>query len=217
MALTNIHFDLFGAPVLTLPPRQRRVATIRQAKVRPRPVVEESINLDLFQELFESLKKPLLPENVELPADFASDIVGVSLIDDEDAESSLDLASIPYEAWGKPWVTDENGHKWSREGLLFLQVRLFWRSIEELTLINNEQEKWSCLRWIFRPAYWKHYMYDERIGRSRCLAVHERDEPFSFHNCCIAARVDAETVREGVSRNVPADVIKAVERVCRFD
>jgi hypothetical protein len=89
--------------------------------------------------------------------------------------------------------------------------------MEELALNNNEQEKWSVLRWIFRPAIWKHYVYDKRIGRSHCFEVHERDETFSFHNCCIAARVDEDTVREGVRRNIPVEVVKAVEKVCSFD
>lgn len=83
------------------------------------------------------------------------------------------------------------------EKLPFTQVRVFWRSMEELVLNNNEQEKLSVRpKWIFRPARYKRYIYDKRIGRSHCLEVHEREEPFTFHNCCIAARVDEEGVRE---------------------
>lgn len=213
--LTN--FDLFGQPVLQMPQRVRQTGQpARRAKSVQAPL-DTSSNLDLFQDLLEYLKSPLLPEKVKLPTEFASDVGRVAVIEDDDEESRIDLTPTPYEAWGEAWVSDVNGHKWSREGLLFTQVRLFWRSLEELTLINNEQEKWSVLRWLFRPAYWKHYVYDQRIGRSRCFEVHERDEPFSFHNCCIAARMDADVVREGVRRNIPADVIKAVERVCSFD
>jgi len=29
--------------------------------------------------------------------------------------------------------------------------------------------------------------------------------------------VDEDTVREGVRRNIPVEVVKAVEKVCKFD
>lgn len=222
MSLTN--FDLFGYPIApqviapqVIPRRRDASLAVKRAKLARH--LESSNNLVLFDELLEFLKAPLLKQ-IDMDATLASDVGTVGVIDFDDdgnTQDSDEAIVIPYEAWGKAWLTDSNGLAWSEEGLLFTQVRLFWRSMEELSLNNNEQEKWSVLRWIFRPAIWKHYMYDKRIGHSHCYEVHERDETFSFHNCCMAARVDAETVREGVRRNIPAEVIKAVEKVCTFD
>lgn len=221
MSLTN--FDLFGHPVAVpqnVTPPRRRVVSQAAKRAKLARHLEKSNNLVLFDELLDFLKAPLLKQQIDMDATFASDVgtVGVIEVDEDgnthDADSAL---VIPYEAWGEEWVTDSSGLAWSKEGLLFTQVRLFWRSMEELALSNNEQEKWSVLRWMFRPAIWKHYVYDKRIGRSHCFEVHERDETFSFHNCCIAARVDEDTVREGVRRNIPAEVVKAVEKVCKFD
>lgn len=218
--LTNL--DLFGHPVASSQsvvshPVRRRVVSPEAKRAKLLRHLEQSNNLVLFDELLDYLKAPLL-RNTQLPTEYASDVGKVAVFDeDEDEEIRAESVQIPYEAWGEAWVTDDKGLNWSTEGLLFTQVRLFWRSMEELALSNNEQEKWSVLRWIFRPAIWKHYVYDKRIGRSHCFEVHERDEPFSFHNCCIAARMEADVVREGVRRNVPVEVIKAVERVCKFD
>ncbi len=218
MSLTN--FDLFGHPVasprsVVSPPDRRRLFSQEAKRAKLVRHLEQSNNLVLFDEMLDYLKVPLL-RNTQLPTEYASDVGKVAVVED-DEEASAETVQIPYEAWGDVWVTDAKGHHWSKEGLLFTQVRLFWRSMEELALSNNAQEKWSVLRWIFRPAIWKHYVYDKRIGKSHCFEVHERDEPFTFHNCCIAAIMDAEVVREGVRRNVPAEVIKAVERVCKFD
>ena len=222
MLLTD--FDLFGHPVASSqaidPPVRRRAVSQAAKRAKLARHLEQSNNLVLFDELLDFLKAPLLKNTVELDATFASDVGTVAVIeaDEEGCSQDADEAiAIPYEAWGTAWVKDANGLAWSKEGLLFTQVRLFWRSMEELALNNNEQEKWSVLRWIFRPAIWKHYVYDKRIGKSHCMEVHERDEPFSFHNCCIAARVDGDVVREGVRRNIPVEVIKAVEKVCSFD
>ena len=221
MSLTN--FDLFGHPVAVpqnVTPPRRRVVSQAAKRAKLARHLEKSNNLVLFDELLDFLKAPLLKQQIDMDATFASDVgtVGVIEVDEDGSTQDSDEAIvIPYEAWGESWVTDSNGLSWSKEGLLFTQVRLFWRSMEELALNNNEQEKWSVLRWIFRPAIWKHYVYDKRIGRSHCFEVHERDETFSFHNCCIAARVDEDTVREGVRRNIPVEVVKAVEKVCKFD
>ena len=220
MLLTD--FDLFGHPVatpqaVTPQPVRRRVVSQEAKRAKLIRHLESSSNLVLFDELLDFLKAPLLKNYVDLDANYASDVGTVAVIEvDEDGDAEVDVA-IPYEKWGEAWVTDSNDLAWSKEALMFTQVRLFWRSMEELALNNNEQEKWSVLRWIFRPAIWKHYVYDKRIGKSHCLEVHERDEPFSFHNCCIAARVDGDVVREGVRRNIPVEVVKAVERVCSFD
>jgi len=222
MLLTD--FDLFGHPVASSqaidPPVRRRAVSQAAKRAKLARHLEQSNNLVLFDELLYFLKAPLLKNTVELDATFASDVDTVAVIEaDEDgcSQDADEAIAIPNEAWGTAWVKDANGLAWSKEGLLFTQVRLFWRSMEELALNNNEQEKWSVLRWIFRPAIWKHYVYDKRIGKSHCMEVHERDEPFSFHNCCIAARVDGDVVREGVRRNIPVEVIKAVEKVCSFD
>lgn len=172
-------------------------------------------NYVLFDELFELLKCPIL-KSFEVPTEYSSDVNGVAVVefDDDETESTL---QIPYESWGTPWVVDEKGFNWSHESLLFLQARLFWRSVEELALNNNEQEKWSVLRWVFRPAIWKHYVFDKKRGKSLCLPVHERNDPFSYHNCCMSARMDEELVRQGIRRNIPVEIYKAVEDVCTFD
>ena len=170
----------------------------------------------IYSPLLDLLRSPLCP-NIIVPKAYVSDVSGVDVVEVDSSEMEGADVSIPYDAWGQPWVEDQNGLCWSEEGLLVLQVKLFWRSLEELALNNNELEKWSVLKWIFRPTVWKHYQWDKTTGSSRCFPSHERDDPFSFHNCCIAARVDADGVREGVRRNTPADIIKAVEKVCTFD
>lgn len=169
----------------------------------------------LFEEVFELLKAPII-NSFRVPHSFASDVRGVDVIDFDEEETETPI-EIPYLSWGSPWIVDTNGFKWSCESMMFLQIRLFWRSVEELTLNNNEQEKWSVLRWIFRPAIWKHYVFDKKLGKSLCFPVHENDDPFSYHNCCISARVDEDRVREGVRRNIPVEIYKAVEDVCTFD
>src|SRR5574338_1605141 len=219
MALTDS--DMFGHPValprsISHPVRRREVSPENKRSKLLRHLSQSS-NLVLFDELLDYLKAPLLKQ-AELPEEYSSDIGKVVVAEeDEDEESRAASVQVPYDPWGNAWVVDRHGLGWSHAGLVYTQVRLFWRSMEELALSNNEQEKWSVLRWIFRPAIWKYYVYNKLSGTSRCLEVHERDEPFSFHNCCIAARMDEDAVREGVRRNVPAEVVKAVEKVCKFD
>ena len=217
--------DLFGHPVV-LPqsvtghtPVRRRVSDEVQPETKRKKLlrkIEQSGNLVLFDALFQMLKSPLV-HALAVPQGYASDIADCAVVDHDD-EDSFDLnIAIPYAAWGKPVVEDKWGNKWSEDGLLFTQIRLFWRSFEELALNNNEQEKWSVLKWIFRPAIWKHYVYDQRRGKSHCLEVHERDDPFSFHNCCLAVRMEEELLRDGVSRNIPVEVLNAVRAVSKFD
>lgn len=170
----------------------------------------------IYFPLYDLLQKPLCP-NVNIPNAYKSDVAGVGVIDAIDGDDDADEIEIPYVPWGQAWFADNKGLNWSKEGLLLLQVKLFWRSLDELALSNNELEKWSVLKWVFRPTVWKHYVFDRKIGKSHCFPVHERDDPFSFHNCCIAARVLADVIREGVRRNVPVEVIKAVDKVCTFD
>ena len=222
MLLTD--FDLFGHPVASSqaidPPVRRRSVSQAAKRAKLARHLEQSNNLVLFDELLDFLKAPLLKNTVELDATFASDVGTVAVIEaDEDgcSQDADEAIAIPYEAWGTAWVKDANGLAWSKEGLLFTQVRLFWRSMEELALSNNANEKWDVLKWIFRPAIWKHYVYEQSKGKSQCFEVHERDDPFSFHNCCMSACMDGDVIQEGVRRNIPEHLIKAVEKVCTFD
>ena len=221
MSLTN--FDLFGHPVAVpqnVTPPRRRVVSQAAKRAKLARHLENSNNLVLFDELLDFLKAPLLKQQIDMDATFASDVgtVGVIEVDEDGNTQDADAALvIPYEAWGEEWVTDSNGLAWSKEGLLFTQVRLFWRSMEELALSNNANEKWDVLKWIFRPAIWKHYVYEKSKGKSQCFEVHERDDPFSFHNCCMSACMDGDVIQEGVRRNIPEHLIKAVDKVCKFD
>lgn len=178
--------------------------------------VFEILKAPIYSALYELLKAPLCP-NVYVPSEYRSDVKGVAVIDEMDGDEAAVGIQIPYVPWGQPWFEDNKGLPWSKDGLLCLQIKLFWRSLDELALSNNELEKWSVLRWIFRPTIWKHYIYKKEEGKSVCFPNHERDDPFSFHNCCIAARMLADVVRDGVRRNVSAEVIKAVDKVCTFD
>ena len=151
MLLTD--FDLFGHPVASSqaidPPVRRRAVSQAAKRAKLARHLEQSNNLVLFDELLDFLKAPLLKNTVELDATFASDVGTVAVIEaDEDgcSQDADEAIAIPYEAWGTAWVKDANGLAWSKEGLLFTQVRLFWRSMEELALNNNEQDKWSVLR-----------------------------------------------------------------------
>lgn len=214
LATNHVHTDLFGMPIRV--DTADRPARRRQKKLQDR--LAHSSNLVLFEELLNQLKKPLFKTKSAIPQEFHSDVGSVApKEEDSEVESDASAVEIPFEPWGAAFVTDDKGLQWSKESLIFTQVRLFWRSMEELALNNNEQEKWSVLRWIFRPAFWNYYVYDKRIGKSRCFRVHERDETFSFHNCCMASMMNADVVREGVRRHMTDDMIKAVERVCTFD
>lgn len=193
---------------------------------------DEKATLELFDEVIAHLKlapihSPVLDYlnalvgplcEVFVPTAYRSDVAGVTVVENDalDNEEAAVSVIVERDAWGEVWIEDSNGMEWSHESLLFLQNRLFWRSIEELALSNNEHDKWSVLCWIFRPPIWKHYVYDKAIGRSHCFPVHQRDQPFSFHNCCISACMDADLVREGVRRQLSEDILKAVEKVCSF-
>ena len=224
MQLTN--FDLFGHPVVvpntSNPPVRRRVVSEEAKRAKLIRHLEQNNNFLLFEELLDFLKAPLLTA-AKLPNEYASDVGQVAVVEEEDRskaeieEARAATIEIPYEPWGESWVVDAKGLHWSREALLFTQVRLFWRSMEELALSNNANEKWDVLKWIFRPAIWKHYVYEQSKGKSQCFEVHERDDPFSFHNCCMSACMDGDVIQEGVRRNIPEHLIKAVEKVCMFD
>ena len=189
--------------------RERRASRALQAHLR-------QPNLVLFDEVLAFLAAPLVAWTV--PAEYRTDCLSVPAhpqsSTEEQAPSDAD-PPIADDPWGPAWITDRLGQGWSKASIDFLQVRLFWRSLEELALSNNEHEKWSVLKWMYRPAIWRYYVWDRRIQRSHALLVHEADEPFTFHNCCIAARMDEDVIREGVRRHCPADLIEAVARVVR--
>ena len=214
--------DLFGEPVpdlrlsrVTLLQHRRTVSPEAQRK-RALRRYEESGNLLLFGEILDYLRAPLFTGSALAPQ-ILSDRADVMLVPDAGDEVNGEMdPDIPYESWGGVWVQDRNNLKWSRKGILFLQNQVFWESMEELSLHNNEHEKWSVLKWIFYPAVIKQYIFDERIGKSHCLFTHERDHPFSFHNCCIAARMDEDELRDGVRRNIPAEIYEAVNKVVTY-
>lgn len=214
-----MHTDLFGHPIeVMLPvievdkPRPRR----KNPEAARRKALREELKNPtflLFEEVLEYLRRPILPIDI-IPEEFRSDLAGVVAADEEETET-VDYSKLilPYEAWGEVWFVDKNGLSWSRNGCSYLQNRIFWRSMEEMTLKNNDEDKWSVLKWVFSPAIVRHYVWIKKIGASRYFDVHERDYTFSFHNCAMAARIEKDAIREGFSRNLPADLIKAVLRV----
>lgn len=230
--------DLFGAPIevaqsVKQPIKTQTLDDLAALKLKKQQQqlkkyqkhIESSQNLVLFDEVLAFLRAPLL--QVTIPAEYRSDCGEVPVVEEEQQEGVEEQEVdplIPYASWGRPWVvhnypsrSDEGRCSqllgWSKDALLFLQVRLFWRSMEELGNSNNELEKWSVLKWMYRPAIRKEFVFDARVGKSHCLQWHERDETFSFHNCCIAARMEEDLIREGVRRNIPVQIIEAVERV----
>ena len=216
--------DLFGLeielPSVSHPPSAKRLDAARKAQAARRLKAQQySNNLDLFEDLLEFLRAPLFNRSA-LPADYRSDRALVEFVpDDEIGAASIDqadLTEIPYVGWGVPVVTDRHGLSWSHDGLIALQCNLFWESMEEMTLSNNEQEKWSVLKWVFQPAWVKRYVWDVRQGGSHCLATHERDHPFSFSNCAMASRIDADIIRDGFRRNLPGAVLDAVTRLVTY-
>lgn len=204
--------DLFGhefvMPALAPaePPRKPR-------KFKPKPKTSAA-QLDLFEQALEALKGQMLL-SFDMP-DFVSDCRGVTPAAEEEGEAIEATPEIPYVSWGKPWFADRSGMVWSGEALVYLAQRLLWRSLEELALTDNEHDKWSCLKWIFKPALRKEYVYDKKLGRSQVFTVHENDEPFSFHNCCLLTGMDEDEIRQGVRRVLPAVVVEAVEQVCKY-
>jgi hypothetical protein len=230
--------DLFGGPTVhveqsaasrrahaapKMTEEQRRLAAFKAARTKKLKDIEASPQLSICDEVIEHLRRPILSfadipsEYLRMKGCFRSDKSEVPLLEETGDEIDPDVVlTLPYEAWGPEWVQDGNGLKWSKEGVTFLQNQVFWESLEELRLHNNEPEKWSVLKWIFQPAVVKQYIYDVRIGRSHCLATHERDHPFSFHNCAMAARMEPDAVRAGVRRNVAVELYQAVIRVVTY-
>lgn len=163
----------------------------------------------LFDEVLAYLRQPLFTLGREARK---SDWVGVAEEEPENEAADPWERAIPCEPWGEPWVTDKQGHAYSTDAIAFLMAKIFWSSMDEMSGVENGEQKLDVLKWVFKPSVRKTYVYDARIGKSHCLQWHERDETFSFHNCCMAARVDEEEIRNGFRRNIPAEIIQAVER-----
>jgi hypothetical protein len=187
-----LQFDLFGLVDVRIPKPcpSVRVRTRRRAFI---PKGSADLTLDLFE--FSNIPGWNLPPHLQEVED----------------EEEIDV-DIPYVPSGNIFVQTHQGLKWSREGIIDLQIHLFHRSMEELGNKNNDLDRWSTLRWIFAPAI-QHIWHKNQEGKIVAEVIHERSSPFSYHNCAIAARVDAEALREGIRRNLAPEVMMAIERV----
>ncbi|TRZ99109.1 MAG: hypothetical protein D4R84_02630 [Rhodocyclaceae bacterium] len=166
----------------------------------------------LFKEALLILKAPL---KVTFLGEYCRrDKATVALVEETGEEVDPQVApDLAWELAGSEWLVDNNALPWSKEGIFDMQCQVFWESLWELGLHNNAPEKWDVLKWVFRPALRKYYVYSQRLGHSACVQEHERDQTFSFHNCAMAARMDPDDVRDGVRRNIPVEVYQAVIRV----
>ena len=192
----------------TLRPVQKRLRTPR-----------ETANLELF-DISIYLEQPLIsvPQVAEQPTIEVEPIATVCNtaceVAAEDDELYGDMANpviSPEASWGSVWVTDRHGFEWSKAGCIQMQHMLLQRSIELLTLIGFPKDKFDVLRWVFAPAVRQVY-YAHHSGRIITGKVHQRDEPFSFHNCCIASAMNADTLREGIERNLPKVLVDCVQQ-----
>jgi hypothetical protein len=204
-------FDLLGDP-LTLP----KLPKPNTSKPRHRKVVADTTLRLPFEEFIEALKAPLLPIEA-IPKEHRSDRPGVPVPQDPAVEDEGDPGpDIPYEPWGAPWFQTHHSAntpgavqlQWAEYATHFLRIKLFWESLEELTLSNNEREKLSVLKWVFQPDIQRFYYYQRPT-----VCVHVNDIPFSFHNCCLAVGMDEDVIREGVRRNVPPKLMAWVEKL----
>lgn len=203
--------DLFGQPLVVQAPliHQPRPRRKDPEALRLKALRNELKNptLLLFDEVLEFLRKPIL-SITDIPQEYRSDRASV-----EPAKGEIDEVigpDIAYQPWGDVWIEDKNGLSWSADGIHHLQKLLFWESMEEMALINNELEKWSVLKWVFRPAIRKYYVWSKKLGRSRGFQEHERDDTFSFHNCSMAVCMKEDVIRDGFSRNLPVELIQQV-------
>jgi hypothetical protein len=218
--------DLFGHPIAevsvtaprithhksTLEEKRTRYLRLIESKAKTERLIarlEGGLNVPMFTDLLDFLKAPLLGssgqfhrEEVQTLAETGEEVDGIN-------------SDIPYEPWGAPWI-ESHGLKWSQAGVNHLQIQVFWESLEELALLNNEHEKWSVLKWVFMPLRRKLYMYDQRINRSHCLEIHQRDETFSYRNCSMAAKVDGDELREMLRHRLPAELLEAIKKVVTF-
>jgi hypothetical protein len=222
--------DLFNFPVDTPPrvtelrpprdPMRKYRDAVRQAARR----IEQSNTPFLFGEdaaasLLEALMQPLLDAQlVGLPM---VEYQTLGLIDDAPAPEQVDdlallMCAIDPRSSGDPWVVSHEQCPWHRDEITLIQCKLYHQSLLELTLSDNENEKWDVLKWIFAPAVTKRYIYDERIGRSHCLTLHEYDHPFSFRNCCIAARRDEDEWRDIVRANIGPSIFEAICKIVKY-
>lgn len=210
--LTDLLGDPIQAPVPAIPAVQARPRRKDPEALRRKALRDELANptLLLFEEVLEFLRRPILSMS-DIPKEYrtADDYVVAA----EGEVEEVNDPSIAYQPWGSEWVGDKNGFGWSAEGIHALQIQLFWESMKEMARSNNEHDKWSVLKWVFRPAYYKEYVWDKKLGHSRSFMTHERDLVFSFHNCAMAARLDKDLIRAGFERNLPPELIQQVLRV----
>jgi hypothetical protein len=133
--------------------------------------------------------------------------------------------------------------EWSLEGCRLLQYVVGWESLMSLGTRINERKlnevaeqpiesraeffgnlldafwapRKAVIKWMLTPAIRKRYIYDKRLGRSHELITHENDEPFSFHNCCLALGADEDILRDGVRRTIPLEIIQEIEDLVRYE
>lgn len=222
--------DLFNFPADVRPrtteqrppkdPTRKYRNAVRQAARR----LEQSPTPFLFGEaeaasLLEALMQPLLDAQfLSLPSE---EYETLGVVEDEPLPEVSDdlallLAAVDAQSARDPWVVSHEQCPWHREEITLIQCKLYHQSLLELTLSDNENEKWDVLKWIFAPAVTKRYIYDARIGRSHCLTLHEYDHPFSFRNCCIAARRDEDEWRDIVRANIGPSIYEAVSRIGKY-
>jgi len=184
-----VQFDLFGFPET----RYSKEPSSRTITRRPRVLRSlENGCLDFFDLL-------KIPE-WQIP---------VADLHDDDTELDVD---IPCSLLGEAFLSTHDGKlSWSSEGIMELQVLLLRESIAELGLKNNDLDRASVLRWIFRPAAYQIWnMLPD--GRYVSEDFNEEKDPFSFHNCCIASGNDEDDLREGI-RTCLISEVEAVERL----
>ncbi len=179
----------------------------------PPVALPQQLVLDLVQRAVAKLVRPIVGK-------YALDecIPGGYDLRDERGNLQVSKASPSRKKQEKVWFESkhqaEDGaeastHKWTAEEVHFLRICLFWESWEELSLSNNEREKWDVLKWMFKPALRRFWVYGKPV-----VQWHENDEPFSFRNGCKAVGMDEEIRRDGLRRNIEPEIIEAVERVC---
>jgi hypothetical protein len=196
--------DLFGME-FTIPTPAHQVAhtrrTIRLKPPRPTP------NLELF-DIFEYLERPLRPDGQNAPIEDQEVRAVDERLDDDDA-AKFAAVDIEYEPWESAWVVDQHGLRWSRAAVVFLQHKLLVRSLEILGLAGYAKDKYDILRWAFAPPFRNVYFTGDH-GELVIRKAHQRDEPFSFHNCAIAAAMDADAIRDGLERNLPEVLVRSI-------
>ncbi|MCK7499509.1 MAG: hypothetical protein MZW92_60775 [Comamonadaceae bacterium] len=188
--------------------RERRARRAPQAHLR-------QPNLVLFDEALEFLAAPLVAWRV--PAPYRSDCLSVPAHPESSAEEQAPSGAdspIAYDPWVQCGL---------RTGSVTAGPRPASTSPGPPVLalpggagaVQQRAREVERAQVDVSPGNLALLRVDRRIQRSHALVVHETDEPFTFHNRCIAARMDEDVIREGVRRHCPADLIEAVARVVR--